>query len=203
MYSAVKKRLEISTDESTRFSLHSPLPQQVTPSTRRNKFVVKLSPLSELSLITKPTMTLDSSATEIGSTTRLRSPRLAPIKLQAPLESSRSSISRHRQYNMMTEPDLIDEDENQKYFDEIFRKTDKEEIKGADEKPKETVGPRAIRDFYNHYKKLDKVRDQNIHRQIKDSNHTSFLVRSTELKLLPSKIGFVKEKGLNSSLEIK
>ena len=84
-----------------------------------------------------------------------------------------------------------------------MRRTNKDELIVDDEKPKETVGKKAIGDYYYHFKRLDKVKDQNTYREIKDSVYTAFLSKSEDLKVLPSKIGFIKEKGVNSIVEIK
>ena len=70
-------------------------------------------------------------------------------------------------------------------------------------KPKEIIGQVAISKFYNHYKKLDKVKDQNKFNAIHDSIYTAFLNKSESLNLLPSKIGFIKIKGDEDKLKMK
>ena len=72
-----------------------------------------------------------------------------------------------------------------------------------DQQPKEITGQIAISKFYNHYKKLDKVKDQNKYNSINDSIYTAFLNKSESLKLLPSKIGFIKIKGDEDKLKMK
>ena len=72
-----------------------------------------------------------------------------------------------------------------------------------DMKPKEMIGQAAISKFYNHYKKLDKIKDQNRYNVINDSIYTAFLNKSESMNLLPSKIGFIKMKGDEDKLKMK
>ena len=72
-----------------------------------------------------------------------------------------------------------------------------------DMKPKEMIGQAAISKFYHHYKKLDKIKDQNKYNAINDSIYTAFLNKSESLNLLPSKIGFIKMKGDEDKLKMK
>jgi len=72
-----------------------------------------------------------------------------------------------------------------------------------DEKDQEVVGKEACTDFYSHYKKLDRVKDVNHFMQVKDAVYTSVLGKSESLNLLPSKMGFIKEKGDYDKVQLK
>lgn len=71
-----------------------------------------------------------------------------------------------------------------------------------DESPFELVGYDIYNKYHNHYKKLDRIREMNEFASVEPSVYTNFLSRSETLKLLPSKIGFLKAEGKETALEI-
>jgi hypothetical protein len=78
-----------------------------------------------------------------------------------------------------------------------------EKVHSDDEIPCGILGRESIDRFYNHYKKLDKIKDINHFNAIKDSVYTSFLTKSESLNLLPAKVGVLKEAGESTKLKIR
>lgn len=172
------------------------MPLDVSASVK-GRFKVFLSPLPSSASIKSP-MTASLSP-DIGFS-KLKSPRLVPIR--SPRESSPTDPNDRFSFKVTkTEGN----EDSMEYFDKMMRTTAKDEVLGDDEKLNENdiVGPRAVQNYYSHFKKLDKVKDQNTHNNIKDSAFTSILSKSESLCILPSKIGFIKESGNNSVVSIK
>jgi hypothetical protein len=57
------------------------------------------------------------------------------------------------------------------------------------------VGAQAVAGFYRHYKRLERIKDQNATEKIRSSLYTSVLDKCNEQKILPSKVGLVKYEG--------
>lgn len=145
------------------------------------------SSLKQLSLISSsPTLNLHHSPIP---STRHSFLTLPPLQLH----SHRRSKSQN----------VVKEDDSEEYLRKLQEKTDRQEGVYADEDPKKTVGLDAVMNFYSHYKKLDKVVDQNKHRALKDSIYTTFLRKEEELQLFPSKIGIIKDRGEKSHILIE
>ena len=199
-----KKNLEIAIDENSSTPIKSPRLEYNTPN-KRSKFQIKLSPVAQSSIFPKAQLNIEGSLTEPVLSHRLVSPRLPPIK--STLSGSKRlgpNVQKFRTVGVAkTEGDEKDEEDYKEYMEKLMRTTNKDEIAVIDEKPKDTVGHKAVSDYYYHIKKLDKVKDQNIFRDVKESIYTSFLAKSDELNMFPSKIGLIKERGSTNSLEIK
>lgn len=76
------------------------------------------------------------------------------------------------------------------------------EIECHDTEKQPTVGVAAVTSFYNHYKKLKKIKDKNDLENTKPSLFTSILTKCEDLSLLPEKMGIVKYSGLPEHLNI-
>ena len=76
-------------------------------------------------------------------------------------------------------------------------------VNSVDEEPQGIMGRDAIDKFYNHYKKLDKIKDINSYAVISDSMYTNFLSKSESLKLLPAKVGVLRERGAETMLKAR
>ncbi|CAD8171615.1 unnamed protein product [Paramecium pentaurelia] len=76
------------------------------------------------------------------------------------------------------------------------------EIVKEDLQNKPLVGPQAVQLYYQHYKKVNKVRQQNDFFKISDSVQTAMLRQAEQIDVLPCKIGVVKTKGSEQSLQI-
>lgn len=72
-----------------------------------------------------------------------------------------------------------------------------------DEKIREVVGNKALLDYHDLYKNLDKIKDQNKAFKIKESIMTKTLSSLTSRNLLPLKMGVIKYKGKSTELELK
>jgi hypothetical protein len=72
-----------------------------------------------------------------------------------------------------------------------------------DAEPKKRVGEKAINNFYQHYKDLNKVCDQNSTCQVKDSVYTGMLNYCETKKILPSKCGVIKTSGSSKTLNLR
>eukprot|EP00825_Cyclidium_porcatum_P051720 TRINITY_DN95_c0_g5_i1.p1 TRINITY_DN95_c0_g5~~TRINITY_DN95_c0_g5_i1.p1 ORF type:complete len:602 (+),score=103.14 TRINITY_DN95_c0_g5_i1:192-1997(+) len=76
------------------------------------------------------------------------------------------------------------------------------ELLPEDKNPKEIIGEQAEEEFYQHYKKLDKVAQQNDHFYLQDSAFTSIL-KTAEFQLLtPCKMGMIRSNGYEDTLKI-
>lgn len=202
---ASRKNLEVTTEDA-----HTPLLKTrrgdltTTPSTK-SKFHLRLSPVSQSVMLSKAQLNIDHTSTEPPNSYRMISPRLPPIK-SLPAMNKKKDLGMQK-YNthagVVKTEEETDEEDRKEYMERMMRTTAKEEILAIDEKPKDTVGQKAVNEYYNHFKKLDKVRDQNVFREVRDSMYTSFLTKSNDLHMFPSKIGFIKEKGSSTTLEIK
>ena len=95
------------------------------------------------------------------------------------------------------------DDDSDEYLKKLLEKSDRRKNMYADEDDKNTVGLDAVTGFYSHYKKLDKIIDQNDFGDIKDSIYTTCLRKENTLRLFPSKIGIIKDRGERSHILIK
>lgn len=96
------------------------------------------------------------------------------------------------------------EDDSEFYRNRLSAPFIEEIVKSGDEHPQsqaidddETAGK-----FYNHYRKLERISDINEFNKTKDALYTSFLKKSVDLKLLPSKIGFIAPQKTHNKQEI-
>jgi spore coat protein CotF len=71
-----------------------------------------------------------------------------------------------------------------------------------DAEQKKRVGEKAIHNFYQHYKGLNKVCDQNSTCKVKDSVYTGMLNYCETKKILPSKCGVIKTSGSSKTLNL-
>jgi len=96
------------------------------------------------------------------------------------------------------------EDDSEYYRKRLSAPFQEENVISGDEVPQSQVmdGDEIAGKFYNHYRKLERISDINEFNKTKDALYTSFLKKSVDLKLLPSKIGFIApqktpSKGIN------
>lgn len=68
---------------------------------------------------------------------------------------------------------------------------------------KNLVGVEAIRDFYDHYKLLDIVVEQNKSKNLKSSIYTKLLTNTSSKKLLPMKLGILSLDKPSTSLNLQ
>ena len=123
----------------------------------------------------------------------------------SPIINKKSGLD-HQRINIEGERDELESRDSQSepnYYKSRLKTPFNQQYRNEDQQPKEITGQIAITKFYNHYKKLDKVKDQNKYNSINDSVYTAFLNRSESLNLLPSKIGFIKIKGDEDKLKMK
>ena len=192
---------------SPEFGFNSPprrtnLPPINTAGSHKSKFKVCLSPeTARGTLRNTSSLSLQDNQLEFSPPT-LFSPRLAPIKAKTSRVTQSSLLPEATRHVPATERNGYDDDQPS-YLEKLLRTTTREEAEADDEKPKETIGEKAITDYYMHFKKLHKVKDQNAFRDLKDSIYTSSLRKSEDLRILPLKMGFIKEKGKASSVEIR
>ena len=64
-------------------------------------------------------------------------------------------------------------------------------------------GPESERLFTNHYKKLNKVIDQNFSTETPNSHLTNMLLVQEKYRILPSKLGLVKTPKALNSVQLK
>ena len=189
-------------DSPTHFKNANSLSASKSYSHLKHKYRVGLTSLStSYSFATKsPSKPAENSLNNsLKLPSRMHSPKLAPLKL--------SPIKGHSSLDPLIrrplKPDAVDLDDSIEFLTKLNQKTKREESFFSDERPKGIIGTGAITDFYSHYKKLDKVRDQNGYRSIKDSVYTAFLNKGENLNLLPSKIGLIRTNGDESQIGIK
>lgn len=65
------------------------------------------------------------------------------------------------------------------------------------------VGEKAVNDYYQHYKSLDKVRQQNKVFNVEESTYTTMLENIEERRLFPSKLGIVKARGQEKRMTLQ
>jgi len=123
-----------------------------------------------------------------------------PVRLAKIRNTNVHSLDYAMHKNNVNSEDLDDSEDFRKKLVTPLRT---EKFTSEDEFPKNVMGEKAVTNFYHHYKMLDKIKDMNHFTQIQDSTYTSFLGKSENLKLLPSKIGFIKEKGEADKLKLK
>jgi hypothetical protein len=68
---------------------------------------------------------------------------------------------------------------------------------------KPLIGEKACNNFYKHYKDLAKIEDQNENLKIKGSVYTGMLHQSKTTKLLPVRVGVIKDSGSSKTLSIR
>jgi len=148
---------------------------------------------------------------------RTTSPRLSPLKKP-----------KFYQWLFLTEEKKQEIQNEEKQENNVKEQIEKSfEIELEDTKPKETVGDKAIVDYYRHYKKLKKVEDENnlkylplnynltkrklssiIHfliffYKLLESAYTALLSKSEASFVLPSKVGLIKKSGDLKQIQIK
>jgi len=125
----------------------------------------------------------------VGST-RSRAIRLTQVRVD---RASFRSVDFSKRGLSVFHP--AEQDDGDAYKKRLATPIKDERVVIDDEKDQEVVGKEACTDFYSHYKKLDRVKDVNHFMQVKDAVYTSVLGKSESLNLLPTKMGFIKEKG--------
>ena len=135
-----------------------------------------------------------------NSRSNFSSPKLAPIP---PLRGRNTQSVDYTNFNKSIFGKDSKDDDSLEYQRIMAQKTGREDSVYQDEKPTDIVGTEAVTNFYSHYKKLDKILDQNSFKDIKDSMYTSFLRRSEDLHLFPSKIGLIKPRGERAKIMIE
>lgn len=117
------------------------------------------------------------------------SQRLAPVRFKRTRNAQSLDLRSIRHQNSK-------KDDSFEYLKAMQEPSNRDESNYyADQLPKKTVGAEAVNNFYSHYKRLDKIVDQNSFKDIRDSIYTSFLKCEEDLALFPSKIGLIKERG--------
>lgn len=78
-----------------------------------------------------------------------------------------------------------------------------------DRQPKEIVGPKAVSNYYKHYKKLKNIIEQNklnstpsIKFSYQDSPYTAILHKSESIKAFPGCYGMIKSDGERNILKL-
>lgn len=78
-----------------------------------------------------------------------------------------------------------------------------------DQRPQQLVGTRAVHDFYQHYKKLSRVLEENRLNGLAsnsegyvDSPYTAILENSQKLKVLPACYGMIRGEGARNVLKL-
>jgi len=94
-------------------------------------------------------------------------------------------------------------DDNETYRQRLNTPYKNERVVSEDEQPIRIMGEDSVKKFYNHYKKLDKIKDINNFYAVKDSVYTNFLSKTESLQLLPSKVGFIKDEGDINRVKLK
>ncbi|KAL4466565.1 hypothetical protein ABPG72_010616 [Tetrahymena utriculariae] len=98
----------------------------------------------------------------------------------------------------------IEKLEDEQHEQGIWKKIDESfENPAEDNNQKIIIGDEAADNYYKHYKKLDKVQQQNKFFEIQDSTFTSILTASQKKMVTPCKIGLIKTKGSEEDLIIK
>jgi hypothetical protein len=65
------------------------------------------------------------------------------------------------------------------------------------------VSEEAVMKFYNHYKNLHRILDQNQFTHTAQSTFTAILKKSSEVKTLPCKMGIVKYRGNQDRVDVR
>ena len=65
------------------------------------------------------------------------------------------------------------------------------------------MGEKAIKGFYQHYKQLRKVSDQNKFTQQQPSVYTKFMEAIVDKQQLPCRVGLVKQMGKADEIDIQ
>jgi len=96
------------------------------------------------------------------------------------------------------------EDDSEYYRKKLAFPLKEEFVQSGDEHPASQVieDDEIAGKFYNHYRKLDRISEINEFNKTKDGLYTSFLKKSVDLKILPSKIGFIAPQKSNNKKEI-
>ena len=185
----------------------------ITKTTAKRKYKIGLlTPSPSQLFITKPELDSEPLTFAPGKRPMRNSSSLKHLSINSSLpkldlpRNSHGSV--RRSINMMSHrrsmsQKVTKEDDSHEYLKKIHDKTDRETHSYADKDPKKTVGFDAVTNFYSHYKKLDKIIDQNESKDIKDTIYTTFLRNEEALGLFPSKIGMIKDRGEKSHILIK
>jgi hypothetical protein len=155
------------------------------------KFIFKntqLLPLDGSSLINTTESTISFNSKHLN----LKQPSSKKRIIQS-LELNKNALSQ--------QPDQKELD-NEYFRKKLNTPIRKQKVLSEDELPLELVGYDIYGKYHNHYKKLDRIREVNEFNNLEPSVYTNFLSRSETLKLLPSKIGFLKAEGKETSLDI-
>lgn len=94
----------------------------------------------------------------------------------------------------------LDDVQESNYIQNMLNVSNDEELIDAEEK--KTVGEVACTNFYMHYKKLHKVKDQNNYSSGKTSVYTGMLDYCDDNKLLPMRNGVIKNLGNPNVLNV-
>ncbi|CAD8076826.1 unnamed protein product [Paramecium sonneborni] len=121
-------------------------------------------------------------------------------------ESFQESNKRYnRQYfRIQTQAEKQEKVEKDKGIEDVYiqMQNNQEDIY-EDMKPKELVGPESIKNYYQTYKKITRIKEQNKLFAIQNSVQTNLIIKSEQLRLLPCKMGLIKQKGESKVLAIE
>jgi len=186
-------------------------PYALASPTRKNfKVISGLEPLQP-TYLTRPPQSMSIKTSPDEDEREPKSPRFEspsspqffygrPVKLTRLRNTNVHSLDYATSNRKLINPE--DMDDSEEFRKKLVTPLRTEKLISEDESPKNVMGEKAVTNFYSHYKMLDKIKDMNHFTQIQDSTYTSFLGKSENLKLLPSKIGFIKEKGEADKLKL-
>lgn len=132
-----------------------------------------------------------------------------PLSSKIQMTSTLYDMMKHKDKNFnlnselgsdMNDIDLDEKCENQ-YLNNMLNMSDDDDP--IDHDDKKTIGDKAIRDYYKHYKELGKAVDQNETLKMNGSVYTGMLAHSSKRKLLPNKCGIIKSSGTGKTLNIR
>jgi len=181
-----------------------PSPLKHGPSSEKKlKFIVSLQPLQSNTFKTLKDEELENQRVETEPSNHPSFFLGKPIRLSKCTKNNLGFYSMdYASYkrNKIEEAEADDSEEFRKGLITPFRA---ERLISGDESPHNILGEDVVSNFYQHYKKLDKVRDINSFTQVQDATYTSFLGKTESLQLLPSKIGFIRDKGEADKIKLK
>lgn len=184
----------------------TPLNNQLTKSSsvpeKKLKYIVGLSSNKPSTFKTSAREEEDSNSPHL-ITDPDESP--SPSRYQKPvrLAKPRSKAFHSMEYMSIKRTNETEVDDSEDYRKRLITPLKTERLISEDEDPQHILGKDAVSNFYMHYKKLDKIKDINTFTQVSDATYTSFLGKSETLHLLPSKIGFIREKGESDKIKLK
>jgi hypothetical protein len=124
----------------------------------------------------------------LGITESTQATSVRPFKLRRPVNPKTIFQS------LELDTPSIPKDDTEYYRKGLNTPYKNEQISSRDEQTQRILGREAVNSFYTHYKKLDRVKEINLHLPCQDAVYTNFLSKSESLCLFPSKIGFLRER---------